>query len=199
MDLECERALARTHRAEGKAQDGHGGEDGTPATSYRADVIGHDLELALRLVVGTFACATIGAEREARGHEAGLRTFGLVGLGSAALVTLSLDAFPNSTDKVVAGIITGIGFLGAGMLIRSGSHIRNLTSAAASWASAALGSVFGAGRYVLGAVMGVLALVLLEIPFVPGLRRLDPAGREGGSGRERVRSTVDDDASPNGV
>ena len=86
----------------------------------------------------------------------------------------SLDAFPNSTDKVVAGIITGIGFLGAGRLIRSGAHVQNLTSAAASWASAAMGCVFGAGRYVLGAVVGALILLLLEIPYVPGLRRLDP-------------------------
>lgn len=140
-------------------------------------MIDHDLRLALRLVVGTLACAAIGAERQWRGHEAGLRTFGLVGLGSASLVTLSLDAFPNSTDKVVAGIVTGIGFLGAGMLIRSGSHVQNLTSAAASWASAALGSVFGAGRYVLGAVMACLALVLLEIPYVPLLRALDPVQR----------------------
>ena len=142
---------------------------------YRSHVINHDLRLALRLVVGTIACAFIGAERQLRGHEAGLRTFGLVGLGSASLVTLSLDAFPNSTDKVVAGIVTGIGFLGAGMLIRSGSHVQNLTSAAASWASAALGSVFGAGRYVLGAVMAGLALTLLEIPYLPVLRALDPA------------------------
>ena len=141
-------------------------------------MIGHDLELSLRLVVGTFACAFIGLERQVRGHEAGLRTFGLVGLGSASLVTLSLDAFPSSTDKVVAGIITGIGFLGAGMLIRSGEQVKNLTSAAASWAAAALGSMFGGGRYVLGAVMTVLALLLLEIPYVPVLRGLDPGRTE---------------------
>lgn len=136
-------------------------------------MLGHDLRLSLRLIVGTLACALVGAERQLRGHEAGLRTFGLVGLGSASLVTLSLDAFPSSADKVVAGIVTGIGFLGAGMLIRSGEQVKNLTSAAASWAAAALGSVFGAGRYFLGAVMVVLALMLLEIPYVPGLRALD--------------------------
>ena len=146
----------------------------------RADTVGvvleHDLRLSLRLVAGTFACAIVGAERQLRGHEAGLRTFGLVGLGSASLVTLSLDAFPSSTDKVVAGIVTGIGFLGAGMLIRSGEQVKNLTSAAASWAAAALGSVFGGGRYFLGGVMLVLALTLLEIPYVPLLRGLDRSG-----------------------
>lgn len=136
-------------------------------------MLDHDLRLSLRLVVGALACALVGAERQLRGHEAGLRTFGLVGLGSASVVTLSLDAFPSSTDKVVAGIVTGIGFLGAGMLIRSGEQVKNLTSAAASWASAALGSVFGAGRYFLGVVMVVLSLLLLEIPYVPGLRALD--------------------------
>ena len=137
-------------------------------------MINHDLELSLRIVAGTLSCALVGVERAVRKHGAGMRTYGLVGLGSASLVTLSLDAFPGSTDKVVAGIITGIGFLGAGMLIRSGAHVQNLTSAVASWASAAMGCVFGAGRYALGAVVGALLLFLLEVPYVPGLRRLDP-------------------------
>ena len=153
----------------------------TPSTRARIRlgiVLEHNLRLSLRLVAGTFACAIVGAERQLRGHEAGLRTFGLVGLGSASLVTLSLDAFPSSTDKVVAGIVTGIGFLGAGMLIRSGEQVKNLTSAAASWAAAALGSVFGGGRYFLGAVMLVLALILLEIAYVPGLSSLDSARAE---------------------
>ena len=141
-------------------------------------MINHDLELSLRIAAGTFSCALVGIEREIRKRGAGMRTYGLVGLGSASLVTLSLDAFPNSTDKVVAGIITGIGFLGAGMLIRSGAHVQNLTSAAASWASAAMGCVFGAGRYVLGAVVAALILFLLEVPYVPGLRRLDPERHE---------------------
>ena len=66
------------------------------------------------------------------------------------------------------------------MLIRSGEQVKNLTSAAASWAAAALGSMFGAGRYVLGAVMTVLALGLLEIPYVPVLRRLDRGRNEPG-------------------
>lgn len=138
----------------------------------------HDLALIARLVVATIACAVLGAERQHRGHEAGLRTFGLVGLGSAGLVALSGDAFAVDAGKVVAGIITGVGFLGAGMLIRSGETVRNLTSAAASWASAALGAAIGAGRYSIGLTMAVLALVLLEIPYVPGLRRIDATAKE---------------------
>jgi putative Mg2+ transporter-C (MgtC) family protein len=138
----------------------------------------HDGELIARLIVAALLCGLVGAEREHRGHEAGLRTFGLVGLGSAGLVALSGDAFPASADKVVAGIITGIGFLGAGMLVRSGETVHNLTSAAASWAAAALGAVIGAGRYSLGLAMTVLALLLLEIPYIPLLRRMDPNARE---------------------
>jgi putative Mg2+ transporter-C (MgtC) family protein len=138
----------------------------------------HDIELIVRLVTAAFLCGLLGAERQHRGHEAGLRTFGLVGLGSAGLVALSGDAFPASADKVVAGIITGIGFLGAGMLVRSGETVRNLTSAAASWAAAALGAVIGAGRYALGLTMAVLALLLLELPYIPLLRRMDAKPRE---------------------
>ena len=138
----------------------------------------HDLALMARLIVATNACGVLGAERQHRGHEAGLRTFGLVGLGSAGLVALSGDAFALDTGKVVAGIITGVGFLGAGMLIRSGETVRNLTSAAASWASAALGAAIGAGRYAIGLTMAALALALLEIPYVPGVRRLDATAKE---------------------
>ena len=112
----------------------------------------HDLALIGRLAAATVACGAIGAERQYRGHEAGLRTFGLVGLGSAGLMALATDSFAVS-DRVLQGIVTGIGFLGAGMLIRDGHHVRNLTSASASWASAAVGAVFGVGRYALGAGM----------------------------------------------
>jgi putative Mg2+ transporter-C (MgtC) family protein len=136
----------------------------------------HDLALLARLATAAAACGCVGAERQFRGHEAGLRTYGLVGLGSAGLMALSSDAFPSG-DRVLAGIITGVGFLGAGMLFRAGEHVRNLTSATASWACAAVGAMLGVGRYALGLGMVALILFLLEQPYIPGLGRLDPAGR----------------------
>jgi putative Mg2+ transporter-C (MgtC) family protein len=135
----------------------------------------HNAALIGRVAVGALLGALIGAERDLRGHPAGLRTFGLVALGSAALTTLSMDAFPASTDRLIAGIVTGVGFLGAGLVIRASNHVRNLTTAAASWLVAALGVLAGSGRFALAAASTVLALVLLEIRNLPGFKWLNPA------------------------
>lgn len=134
-----------------------------------------DIELTL-LVRAALAGAVgfiLGWERETCGSPAGDRTYALVGLGSAAVAGVGAAFFPASAEKVIAGIITGIGFLGAGVIMRPASgEIRGLTTAAGMWATAAIGVVIGVGHEVLGIILGALVLLVLVWEEVPGLSRI---------------------------
>jgi len=135
-----------------------------------------DWELLLRLGLAAVLCGAIGLERESRGQAAGLRTHILVGVGSALFTLVSAYAFtPNSPGsnvdptRIAAQIVTGIGFLGAGTIIRQGLTVRGLTTAAALWIVAAIGMAAGAGYYV-GAVATTVAVLVALV----GLRQLRP-------------------------
>jgi putative Mg2+ transporter-C (MgtC) family protein len=135
-----------------------------------------DWELLLRLGLATVLCGAIGLERESRGQAAGLRTHILVGVGSALFTLVSAYAFePNSPGasvdptRIAAQIVTGIGFLGAGTIIRQGLTVRGLTTAAALWIVAAIGMAAGAGFYV-----GAVATTVVVLVSLVGLRRLRP-------------------------
>src|SRR5204862_7508665 len=115
----------------------------------------------------TFA---IGFEREIRESPAGDRTFSLVGLGSAAITAVAAQNSPQA----IAGIVTGVGFIGAGLLIRGGSGmVRGITSAAAIFVAAAIGVVAGYGHLLLATIVTVLVLVVLEVRNIPMLRAFD--------------------------
>jgi putative Mg2+ transporter-C (MgtC) family protein len=130
--------------------------------------------LLLRVLTAAGLSAIIGFEREVHGRPAGLRTHVLVGIGAAlvmaggeAVVQLVAARIGVQVDpgRIAAGVITGIGFLGAGTIIRVGDWIRGLTTAASIWYVAALGIVAGQGLYVLavgGALIGVAVLTLLD-------------------------------------
>jgi putative Mg2+ transporter-C (MgtC) family protein len=126
-------------------------------------------DIALRLGVATLACGAIGLNRDLRGKPVGLRTLGTVGLATA-LAVLFVDqqsADPakvsDATSRVIQGILTGIGFLGAGVIMRSERFydIKGLTSAACVWLAACIGIVSGAGEWRLVAVALVITFVLL--------------------------------------
>ena len=128
------------------------------------------LDLALRLVVAAALGGAIGAEREIHNHPAGIRTHMLVALGSGLFTVLSIFGFGlegNGSGAIVdptriaAQIVSGIGFLGAGAILKDGVVIRGLTTAASLWATAAVGMAAGAGEYVLAVVSGVIILVSL--------------------------------------
>src|SRR5919198_6376997 len=111
-----------------------------------------DWELVLRLALTVVLCGAIGLEREARAQVAGLRTHILVGLGAALFTLVSAYAFDASEPgtridptRIAAQIVTGIGFLGAGTIIRQGLTVRGLTTAASLWIVAAVGMAAGAG------------------------------------------------------
>jgi putative Mg2+ transporter-C (MgtC) family protein len=130
-----------------------------------------DGELLLRLGLTVVLCGAIGVERETRGQVAGLRTHILVGLGAALFTLVSAYAFtsddpanPVDPTRISAQIVTGIGFLGAGTIIRQGLTIRGLTTAASLWIVAAVGMASGAGYY-LGAAATTGAVLVSLVGF----------------------------------
>jgi putative Mg2+ transporter-C (MgtC) family protein len=127
-------------------------------------------KLLLSVVLG----GLIGLEREAKGRPAGLRTHALVCLGSTILLVAARTASHLLTDsgdmarlvidpnRIAAGIVTGIGFLGAGAILRTGDLVRGLTTGATIWFAAALGIVIGNGLYPLATVTALTVVVVLE-------------------------------------
>jgi putative Mg2+ transporter-C (MgtC) family protein len=133
--------------------------------------LGLQLDLALRMLLAAFLGAVIGFEREIHDHPAGMRTHLLVSLGSAVFTVLSIYAFsgppapngsiPTDTSRVAAQIVSGIGFLGAGAIIKYGTSVRGLTTAASLWATAAVGMAVGAGWWIVAFVGSAIVVVSL--------------------------------------
>jgi putative Mg2+ transporter-C (MgtC) family protein len=94
-------------------------------------------------------------------------------MGSATLVGLSIELFPLSADRVIQGVATGIGFLGAGIIFRRTERVRGLTTAAAIWAATAIGVLCGVKLYLVAGLTTVLTILLLESIALPGLSRFE--------------------------
>ena len=147
-------------------------------------------DLSLRLLVAALLGGLIGVEREIHEHPAGMRTHLLVGVGCALFTELSIYGFVNGPagsapvdpSRVAAQIVTGMGFLGAGAILKYGTSIRGLTTAASLWATSAIGIGVGTGQYVLAAVGTGLVLVSLW-----PLQRVSQAIRRRGNRAFRVR------------
>lgn len=157
----------------------------SPGWTSLERVITHELSMFGRLALAAVFGYAIGWEREIRGKAAGERTFALIALGAAGFTALGVENFPASAEKVIAGVATGVGFLGAGIIFRqAGGAVMGLTTAASSWAVAAIGVLVGAGEYLTGFLATVLVLAILEIDRLPLIRRIDarrkPNGRERG-------------------
>ena len=122
------------------------------------------LEISSRLVVATLVGGVVGLNRDLHGKPTGVRTMGLVGLGSA-LIVVAAELVGGSGDatRAVQGIVTGIGFLGAGVIFKdlASDRIHGLTTAATIWLTAALGVTCGLGYWVLAAVATALSFVVL--------------------------------------
>lgn len=126
-------------------------------------------EFLIRMTVGAGLGALIGLEREVTGKEAGLRTHALVGLGSALFTVISFAGFDaGDPSRVAAQIVSGIGFLGAGAIFRSGPLVKGLTTAAGLWAAAAIGMASGTGDLLWATSATGVAFVVLTL-----LRKLD--------------------------
>ena len=119
------------------------------------------LELVLRLFLALIIGFAIGFERKMRFKEAGIRTHTIVSIGSCLYMIISMFAFEGAdTSRVAAQIVSGIGFLGAGMIFYHKEMVHGLTTAAGIWATAAIGMAAGAGWYVLSAIATVLIILL---------------------------------------
>ncbi len=124
-----------------------------------------DIAVAIRLILATFCGSLIGWERVVRRHSAGIRTFALVSLGSAvaAVLNLYLAILPGlnaDVSRIPAGVVSGIGFLGAGTIIVTGrNQIKGLTTAASLWVASCMGMAFGAGYLSVGFVCFALVMI----------------------------------------
>jgi putative Mg2+ transporter-C (MgtC) family protein len=121
-------------------------------------------EDTLKLILSLLMGSLIGLEREYRSKAAGFRTITLIGLGSTLFTIVSVKlGGVNNADRIAANIITGIGFLGAGVVFRDAFTITGLTTATSIWVTAALGMAIGSGDYVLAAEGLVLVIVVLSL------------------------------------
>lgn len=129
---------------------------------------------ALRLATALVLGALIGLERQWRQRASGLRTNALVATGAALFVLMSMGFVEDeaSPTRVAAQVVSGIGFLGAGVIIRDGGNIRGINTAATIWCAAAVGSLAAAGMYAV-AVMGALGVVLINVVLRPVARAID--------------------------
>jgi len=127
-------------------------------------------EIALRLGLAVVLGLALGLEREARLRPAGARDHALVALGAALFTVSGLVGFGGSGSgdpgRIAAGVVGGIGFIGAGVILRTGVSVRGITTAATLWTAAALGVTLGAGLYWAGVIavgLGLVVLVVLKV------------------------------------
>ncbi len=127
---------------------------------------GEFTEILLRLFVASLLGGFVGLERDVHGRDAGLRTHLLVSLGAALFMVLSIVAarategsgYTSDPTRIAAQIVTGIGFLGAGVIIKAGVNVRGLTTAASLWTVAAIGMACGGGYYLISVSTTIIAL-----------------------------------------
>lgn len=130
-----------------------------------------ELEFIGGMILALAIGYAIGAERESRGKDAGISTHIMV-IGGAMLFTLlSMVVDPESKTRIAAQIVSGIGFLGAGLILKEGASVRNLTTAASLWFAGAIGMAIGFGFYVIAALAGIASLLIPRIPHNRGFKQ----------------------------
>lgn len=128
-----------------------------------------DMEIALQLLISFGVGAAIGLEREYRSKAAGFRTMIMICLGSTIFTEISVHIGGGSPDRIAASIVSGIGFLGAGVIFKDGLTVTGITTATTIWISSALGMAVGAGEYFVAIVgSGVVLLVLTLLEKIQG-------------------------------
>ncbi len=135
--------------------------------------IGMQLEFLIDIIIALAAGFVIGAERESRGKPAGISTNSLVIGGSMLFTYLSAAVDPNSTSRIAAQVVSGIGFLGAGMILKGeiDKKITNLTTAASVWYSAAIGMAIGFNFYIIALAAVIFAVLIPRIPHITKIEK----------------------------
>ena len=127
-------------------------------------------EIVGRLALAALLGGLIGLEREYRGYPAGVRTMALVCMGSALFADTS-GLFGGDASRITAQIVTGIGFLGAGLIFREGDTLKGVTTAATIWTVAAVGIAVGAQAYIVASFASLFSIILLELsPVTKNIR-----------------------------
>lgn len=130
------------------------------------------LDITLRLLLAAALGAGIGYQRERVNKPAGLRTHSLICLGAALFTVVSIFGFSDGVDhsRVAAAVVTGIGFIGAGVIFRGmrGDSVVGLTTAASVWVTAAIGLAAGVGMYLIAFMIAVITVLVLIIPKMRG-------------------------------
>jgi putative Mg2+ transporter-C (MgtC) family protein len=123
------------------------------------------LEMTLRLLLAAVLGGIIGFQRETWGKPAGLRTLALIGVGSGLFGITSTLGFPGGNPSMIAaGVVTGVGFLGAGAILHRHGGVEGLTTAATIWVAAGVGLAAGAGLYILAPAVTAMAVIILFLP-----------------------------------
>lgn len=123
-----------------------------------------------KFLLAIFLCGLIGAEREYRSKSAGLKTMIMIGLGAALFTVLSIKIGTTSHDRIASNIVTGIGFLGAGVIFKEENRVKGLTTACVIWIVAAIGMAVGSGYFIqaIGVTL-VVMISLLVFPYVENI------------------------------
>ena len=131
-----------------------------------------DTEILIRLLLAALAGGIVGFERKKVHKPAGIRTLMLVCVGSALFIIITLKTVPGEVARIMAGIATGIGFLGAGTIFRDQSQVRGLTTAASIWAVAAIGITAGLGYYSIMIAVTIIIVLILELNRIEFFREI---------------------------
>lgn len=131
----------------------------------------NEINLIIDLVLSLVAGMVIGAERESRGKDAGISTHIMVIVGAMLFTYMSSLVDPASKSRIAAQIVSGIGFLGAGLIVKDGSNVRNLTTAASIWVAGAIGMAFGFNFHLIGIIV---TIVIALVPRIPHLNKKSP-------------------------
>ncbi len=133
-----------------------------------AYLTGYEMEFVLDMALAFLCGVIIGGEREIRGKDAGIGTHTLVLVGSMLFTFLSKIVDPLSTSRIAAQVITGIGFLGAGLILHKGNHIQNLTTAASIFYAAAIGMAIGFNYYLIAIIATLSCIIITRFPNIRG-------------------------------
>lgn len=136
------------------------------------DWLGAIIKIASATILGYL----IGVERELHGKVVGTRTISLIAIGSALYVLMSPTIAGGDNSRIIAQVVSGIGFLGAGIIFKEGANVRGLTTAATVWCAAAVGGLCGFGMYA-EALLGTVAIVSINIMFRHRLSKFEKKER----------------------
>lgn len=132
-----------------------------------------EITLIIRTLLASLIGAIIGLEREYKGREAGMRTYAAVALGSCTFGLISYHSIAGMIDtRIASNIVTGIGFIGAGIIFKEGNRVSGLTTAATIWATAAMALAISFGMYVLGVLTGAIIFAILLAYDLPFLKKI---------------------------